>query len=584
MDPATSGATVGRRGQEGKIHSGSLKLSTICHVRFRVRHLLDLLAAHCDLLHGGHVASQLPANHLDGVRLDGLVDCQQLLVVDPVVSLVVFASDDGGVSLGHEVLEHGNAGLSVKVAAVLSGVRDDLVHLVELASCDGVGDEGRLVEGLVVSALRLHACGHHFLEGQLDTGLDHSHHDDSVVEIFLLRDGHVACRGHLEASLCGLLPPLQQVRVVVVPVLHHDPGKFAGDDVVLMLHVERSQDVLELFGQLEALDLRGVVEAVHHAGDAAVLQSLCDGLPAILDELGCVAWVHALLHHLVEAEHGTGLEHAAEDGLLAHQVTLHFSDEGAQQDSGPVTASGRSVGLCDLKTLLLGIVFGVDSDERWHSEASLVLLPDLGTRALGRHHDDGDVVADLHTLLNDVEAVAVGEGGALLHQRHHLGDHRGVLLVGSQIENDVSLRNELLVSADLEAVAAGVDVARALALDGLGPQRVADVAAGVPDVQTLVQALSSTSDNDELLILNLLHAILELVPGHEAACAQLLELLRVAQRVEVVGALVAAEASGEGAHLLVVCFVGKGKRFQEWGVGERKGLVVGPDEIRWWGG
>mmetsp|Transcript_35243 Transcript_35243/g.76037 ORF Transcript_35243/g.76037 Transcript_35243/m.76037 type:complete len:575 (+) Transcript_35243:216-1940(+) len=572
MDPATSGATVGRRGQEGKIHSGSLKLSTICHVRFRVRHLLDLLAAHCDLLHGGHVASQLPANHLDGVRLDGLVDCQQLLVVDPVVSLVVFASDDGGVSLGHEVLEHGNAGLSVKVAAVLSGVRDDLVHLVELASCDGVGDEGRLVEGLVVSALRLHACGHHFLEGQLDTGLDHSHHDDSVVEIFLLRDGHVACRGHLEASLCGLLPPLQQVRVVVVPVLHHDPGKFAGDDVVLMLHVERSQDVLELFGQLEALDLRGVVEAVHHAGDAAVLQSLGDGLPTVLDELGRVSGLNALGNHLVEAEDGASLEHTAQDRLLAHQIALDLSDEAAEEDPGAIAARGGGVGLCELQALALRVVLGVDCDQGRHAEAALVLLTNLSAGALRSDHDDGEVVTDLHAFLDDVEAVGVGEGGALLHQRHDLAHDGSVLLVRRQVEDDVGLGDQVSEGADLKTVAGRVDVAGALALNGFLSEGVAHLATRVSDVQALVQALGSAADDDEVLVQDLLHTVGELVLLHESALAQLRQLLGVRQGVEVVGALGGGAADGgEGQH---GCKGEKSPKEYVWCQGERGAKVA----------
>jgi len=93
------------------------------------------------------------------------------------------------------------ARLRVDVAAVLGRVRDDGVHLVQLHPRDGVGDERRLVQRLVVGALGLEADGDHLLEGQLDARLAHGHHDDGVVEVLLLRDVHRARRRLLEASL-----------------------------------------------------------------------------------------------------------------------------------------------------------------------------------------------------------------------------------------------------------------------------------------------------------------------------------------------------------------------------------------------
>ena len=62
--------------------------------------------------------------------------------------------------LGHEVLEQRLAGLAVQVAAVLGRVADDAVHLEQLLACDGVGDQGCLVERLVVRALRLQTVRH----------------------------------------------------------------------------------------------------------------------------------------------------------------------------------------------------------------------------------------------------------------------------------------------------------------------------------------------------------------------------------------------------------------------------------------
>lgn len=44
----------------------------------------------------------------------------------------------------------------------------------------------------------------------------------------------------------------------------------------------------------------------------------------VLNQLGSVASVDAVLNHLVEAEDGASLQHPTKDGLLAHQIRLYF--------------------------------------------------------------------------------------------------------------------------------------------------------------------------------------------------------------------------------------------------------------------
>ena len=102
----------------------------------------------------------------------------------------------------------------------------------------------------------------------------------------------------------------------------------AADDVVLVLLVEGTHDVLEFLGEVEGANLGGVGQAVHHIGNAAVLEALGDRFPAVLDQFGGVTGLDALLDHLVEAQDGTGLQHAAQYGLFAHQVGLHLGDKG----------------------------------------------------------------------------------------------------------------------------------------------------------------------------------------------------------------------------------------------------------------
>mmetsp|Transcript_26402 Transcript_26402/g.40682 ORF Transcript_26402/g.40682 Transcript_26402/m.40682 type:complete len:158 (+) Transcript_26402:175-648(+) len=105
-----------------------------------------MLATNCNLLHCGHVAAQLQAHHLNGVRNYGVVDACQALVVGAVVPLVELTANDIAAYLRHETLEERDACMSEKVAAVLCCVRADPVHLVELLARNRVRDERYLVE------------------------------------------------------------------------------------------------------------------------------------------------------------------------------------------------------------------------------------------------------------------------------------------------------------------------------------------------------------------------------------------------------------------------------------------------------
>ena len=79
--------------------------------------------------------------------------------------------------------------------------------------------------------------------------------------------------------------------------------------------------------QFERFQFGRIAQAIHHVGDAAVLECFGDGFPAVLHELAGVAGFDALLDHFVEAQNRTGLQHAAQNRLFAHQIRFHFGDE-----------------------------------------------------------------------------------------------------------------------------------------------------------------------------------------------------------------------------------------------------------------
>ena len=219
-----------------------------------------------------------------------------------------------------------------------------------------------------------------------------------------------------------------------------------------MLLEQRRHDRFQLFGQRVSTQLSRVRQAIHHQGDTALLQRFGDGFPAELNQFFSVCRVGTLFHQLIEAQQRTGLQHTAEDGLLAHQVRFHFRNEGRFQNARTVTAGRRSPGFSNRHAFAFRIVFRVNRDQGRYAEAALVLFTHFGTRALRRHHHDGDIFTDLLANFHDVEAMRVAQRRAVFHQRLNGTHNVRVLFVRSQVDHQVSLRDQLFVGTYFEAV------------------------------------------------------------------------------------------------------------------------------------
>ena len=219
-----------------------------------------------------------------------------------------------------------------------------------------------------------------------------------------------------------------------------------------MLLEQRRHNLFQLFGQRVSTQLSRVRQTIHHQGDTALLQRFGDGFPAELNQFFGVCRVGTLFHQLIEAQQRTGLQHTAEDGLLAHQVGFHFSNEGRFQHARTVTAGRRSPGFSNGHTFAFRIVFRVNRDQGRNAETAFVLFTYFGTRALRRHHHDGDIFTDLLANFHDVEAVRVAQRRAVFHQRLNGTYNVRVLFVRRQVNHQIGLRDQLFVGTHLEAV------------------------------------------------------------------------------------------------------------------------------------
>ncbi len=109
-----------------------------------------------------------------------------------------------------------------------------------------------------------------------------------------------------------------------------------------------------------------------------------------------------------------------------------------------------------------------------------------------------------------------------------------MLLVGSEVQDQVCLGDELLIGAHGEAVIGGVLPGLAFFGDGAVAQGVRNIEPAVAQIEALVEALCAAADDNQLFAAQFVHAISKLCCVHEAAFAELLQLQAQWQCVEVV--------------------------------------------------
>ena len=301
-----------------------------------------------------------------------------------------------------------------------------------------------------------------------------------------------------------------------------------------MTAIKILHDFLEFHGKFVGANLRRVGKAIHHIGDAAVLQRFGNGFPAILEKLGCIRRFNAFRNHLVEAEKSAGLQHSTKNRLLAHQVGLDFGDKGAFENSRPIRMKACGISLGIIPALSFRIVIRLDGNQTGHTETADIFCTDFGTRPLRRAHDNRDVVANLLAFFDDIETVAVRKDGTLFHERHDLRNHIMVLLVRCEVQNEVGTRNQFLISSHLETVFRRILERSALFLNRRFTKSERNIKTAVAKIKSLMKPLCTTADNDNLFSLKRFGSAREFRCFHKTAMTQFLDLGTERKCIEVV--------------------------------------------------
>ena len=90
-----------------------------------------------------------------------------------------------------------------------------------------------------------------------------------------------------------------------------------------------------------------------------MFQRFRDRLPPVLHQFRRVPRIDPLADHFIKRQHRARLQHAAQNGLLAHQITFDFRHKTGMQHTGVVAAGRHRVRLRLVQSFSFGVVFGV---------------------------------------------------------------------------------------------------------------------------------------------------------------------------------------------------------------------------------
>ena len=176
----------------------------------------------------------------------------------------------------------------------------------------------------------------------------------------------------------------------------------------------------------------------------------------------------------------------------------------------------------------------MNGNQRRYAKPTFVLFTHFSARAFRCNHHHSDVFTDLLTHFYDVEAVGVTQRRTVFHQRLNRTHYVGVLLIRRQVNHQIRLRDQLFVSADFKTVFGRFTPGSAFLSDRLFTQGIRDVQTRITHVQTLVQTLCTTTDDDHFFTLKVARAVSEFFAAHKATFTQLRQLLAQIQCIEVV--------------------------------------------------
>ena len=99
-----------------------------------------------DLLHRGHVAAQFLAHDFNRMRTNCLVHCDEFGIIYAVIGQLQAFPDDIGIDFFHELFQKRHTFMREKIAAILRGIGNHIVHFVELFPANQVGNQRNLMQ------------------------------------------------------------------------------------------------------------------------------------------------------------------------------------------------------------------------------------------------------------------------------------------------------------------------------------------------------------------------------------------------------------------------------------------------------
>ena len=377
------------------------------------------------------------------------------------------------------------------------------------------------MEWFVVSRFFLNTSINHSFKSKFTTSLNHSNHQDTLVKIFLFRNFCSRFLLWFEWKLTCSFTPGQKISIFVSPVFHHCWWEFTRNDVVHVLLIKWSKQSFDFFRKSVGLDFCRVWKTVHHTCNTTEFQSFTNYVPAVHKEFCNPFRIHTVSNHLVVTADCTSLEHTTKNCLFTHKVRLNFCNERRFKNTSLWTAHTYSQSLSHCPTLSFRVVYRMNSDKIRYTKSTGKFVVNFCTRTFWSTHNNCDVLTNLHSFFNHVKSMWVPQSCTLFHQLLNFVYNWSVLLIWSKVTNKVSSWNHFLICTNFKSVFCSVLPGLTFFCDSRFAECIRNIKTRVTKTHTLVQTLSTTTNDYDFKTFKSLYAISKFFFCHRTTVTKL---------------------------------------------------------------
>ena len=281
-----------------------------------------------------------------------------------------------------------------------------------------------------------------------------------------------------------------------------------------MFLIKWSKQFFNFFRKFISLNFCRIRKAIHHTCNSTKFKSFTNYIPTVHKEFCNPFRIHSVSNHFVITTNSSSLKHTTKNSLFTHKVRFYFSNKGRFKNTSFWTTHTNSQSLSISPTFSFWVIIRMNSNQIRNTKSALEFVPNFCTWTFWSTHNNSNIRANLHTFFNNIESVWIPQSRTFFHFAHNFVNNIWMLLIWSQVTNKVSSRNHFIISSNFKTIFSSIFPRLAFFSNSAFTKSIRNIKTRITQTHTLVQTLSSTTNNNDFFTFKSLYAVSKFISCH----------------------------------------------------------------------